>query len=221
MNMTFSKAIASFIGNAFVFVILAGFITKKVAGLQSFKDSFSYLGFRRDKNLKNNVLIGLGFAIIVPFIQLLAMALIGSLVSGIMGIEISEILRSYYSTIAESPIGKADLFGKLIIAFSMVFFVGIGEEVFFRGMIQKGSIAKFGKKIGLLITAVVFTLMHGFYMLELPVAIVSATALFVISIVFGILKEKTNSLIPSIIAHGVGNAIVYTITANLFYNLLK
>ncbi|ONI41739.1 hypothetical protein AN639_02165 [Candidatus Epulonipiscium fishelsonii] len=217
--MTFEVSILTFIANSMVFIILAGVITKKIAKLSKFKDSFAYLGLKKDKNFKNNVITGFIFAAIMPFIQLISMSIVGFIVSLILEIELVDILRQYYASIAESEIGQANIIQKVMVAICMIGFVGFGEEIFFRGLLQKNLVSKYGQNIGIVITAIIFTLLHGFYMFELPIAIASATALFVVSIIFGILRAKSDSLIPSILAHGVGNAIIYTIGANMLYNL--
>lgn len=219
--MSFGVSIITFICNSVAFIILSGIITKKIVGLSKFKDSFEYLGFKVDKNIKNNIAIGLKFAVMMPFIQLLSMVVVGFFVSSIMKLNLTELLSGYYASIAESAIGQATLLEKVIVAVCMIGFVGVGEEIFFRGMLQKATVLKFGKNIGITITAIIFTLLHGFYMFELPIAIISATSLFAISIIFGLLRDKTDSLIPSIVAHGVGNAIIYTVGANILYNLFK
>ncbi|HLM65690.1 MAG TPA: CPBP family intramembrane glutamic endopeptidase [Acidimicrobiales bacterium] len=85
----------------------------------------------------------------------------------------------------------------------LVLIVGIGapiiEELFYRGLVQRSLIRRFGPWPGIVVTAVVFGAVH-FQPLQLP-------ALTLFGLVLGILAYRTGRLGPSIVAHMVFNMV--------------
>lgn len=79
-----------------------------------------------------------------------------------------------------------------------IFFAPVAEEFFFRGFLSK--------KIGILFSAIVFSLLHFAYG-----SIVEIAVAFVIALFFSYLFIKTKSLWPSIIAHSFFNLIALVI----------
>ena len=100
-------------------------------------------------------------------------------------------------------------------------FSGFGEEFFFRGYIQSRINEEFGRPfsfmgvnfgIGLILSSMLFGLAHalnpfspftGYYELAWWWGVSSCVTGFV----FGLVREKTGSIIPSSIAHGLPDAI--------------
>ena len=78
------------------------------------------------------------------------------------------------------------------------------EELFFRGFIQPLLSRTLGTIGGVLLTAVLFGALHGF-----EYSWVWQYALFITlaGVVFGILRARTNSIIPSMVMHGCFNAV--------------
>jgi hypothetical protein len=78
------------------------------------------------------------------------------------------------------------------------------EELFFRGFVQPLLSRTFGTVAGVLITAVLFGALHGF-----EYSWVWQYALFIslAGAVFGFLRARTNSIIPSTVMHGCFNAV--------------
>ena len=74
------------------------------------------------------------------------------------------------------------------------------EETLFRGIVLRGFAAGFGSVRALLITSVLFSLMHGTY-LQLAMT-------FVLGVYFGSLVLLTRSLWAGILAHGLNNLAV-------------
>lgn len=72
------------------------------------------------------------------------------------------------------------------------------EEFSFRGIIL-GSLRKYSDGFAVLVSAILFGVMHGNFM-QMPFA-------FVVGLVLGIVCVKTNSLLPSMIIHFANNAI--------------
>lgn len=75
------------------------------------------------------------------------------------------------------------------------------EEVLFRGLIFESVGERFGRGAGLLVSALLFGLIHG-----VPVQMINA---FVVGLILGYIYLRTRSLISVIIIHAVNNAIAY------------
>lgn len=101
------------------------------------------------------------------------------------------------------------------------FFSGFGEEFVFRGYIQSRLNQAFGRPMrmfgvqfgwGLIITSLLFGLFHAFNTYDPALGLVSLSwgwALFTAfgGLFFGILREKTGSLLAPGIAHGLPDAV--------------
>lgn len=88
----------------------------------------------------------------------------------------------------------------------MVFFVGIGEELLFRGLIQRDMTSLLGWKWGLLGASLLFGIMHLTWR-----SIPELGFTFFAGMVFGYVYYRTRSLTTPIIAHGVGNTVLVAI----------
>ncbi len=85
------------------------------------------------------------------------------------------------------------------ISFAVV--PAFAEEFAFRGIVL-GCIRKHSESLAILISSIMFGLMHGNFM-QIPFA-------FVVGLVLGFVTVKTNSLLPAIIIHFSNNAISVT-----------
>lgn len=93
-----------------------------------------------------------------------------------------------------------------LIALSLVL-VGPCEELAMRGFVQKGFENSFGKMKGLLITSVLFGLMHGLNTLYAIVPV------FVVGLVFGYVWQRTGgNTTASALMHGVYDSIAIAIS---------
>lgn len=86
----------------------------------------------------------------------------------------------------------------------------IGEELLFRGILQKSLVLYFGNKkvFPVIITSLVFGLIHFTSLLSgeyLYAVIYNVIFAFILGLISGYCKEKTNSIFPSIILHIFGN----------------
>ena len=88
----------------------------------------------------------------------------------------------------------------------MVLFVGVGEEVLFRGLVQRDMANLLGWKWGLLGASVMFGVMHLTWR-----SIPELGFTFIAGLIFGYIYYKTRSLTAPIIAHGVGNTVLVAI----------
>ncbi|MFZ5645028.1 MAG: CPBP family intramembrane glutamic endopeptidase [Bacillota bacterium] len=88
----------------------------------------------------------------------------------------------------------------------MLFFVGVGEEVLFRGLIQKNLGRLFGWKWGLVGASLLFSIMHLTWR-----SVPELFFVFLAGLIFGYCYIKTESLIASIIIHGVNNTMLVAV----------
>lgn len=93
---------------------------------------------------------------------------------------------------ADDPLGIGLLFLITVIGAPLV------EEVFYRSFVQRAAVARLGRVVGVVVTAVLFGLTH-FQLLQLP-------ALIAFGLVLGFLADRTGRLGPSIATHMAFNA---------------
>lgn len=88
----------------------------------------------------------------------------------------------------------------------LMFIVGPVEELAFRGFIQKGFENSFGKGKGLLISSLLFALLHGLNTLYTVIPV------FLISLVLGLVWQRTggNSAVSGFL-HGLYNSLVIAV----------
>lgn len=79
------------------------------------------------------------------------------------------------------------------------------EELFFRGLVLESCRERFGSRVAVLVSALLFGLIH-----IVPVQMVNA---FVVGIILGYIYLKTGSLLSVIILHAINNAIAYVTLA--------
>ena len=93
----------------------------------------------------------------------------------------------------------------------MVVFVGLGEELLFRGLIQRDMMNLFGWKWGLFGASIMFSVMHLTWR-SIPELVFT----FVAGLAFGYLYYRTRSLTAPIVAHGIANTILVAVLPYLF-----
>lgn len=99
------------------------------------------------------------------------------------------------------------LFQNFVLYFSMAF----GEEIIFRGDVQTRLVERYGAIWGILITAVVFVLLHQISYNLSPIIILSGVMLW---IAIGALYHLSKSLYLVILFHGVMNVLMNTFDFN-------
>jgi len=93
----------------------------------------------------------------------------------------------------------------------MFIFVGIGEELLFRGFIQRDLTETFGWKWGLFGASVLFAVMHLGWR-----SIPEIGFVFVAALILGALYLKTKSLVAPIVAHGMNNVMLVGVLPYIF-----
>lgn len=89
-------------------------------------------------------------------------------------------------------------FAPLILALLAVV-VPIGEEVFFRGLVYGGLRLRWGVAAGALASAAFFAAVHT--------QLVHALPIFALGLVLAIVYERSGSLVPGMVAHGLNNVV--------------
>ncbi len=88
----------------------------------------------------------------------------------------------------------------------MVFFVGLGEELLFRGLIQRDLSRLLGWKPGLVLTGVTFGIMHLTWR-SVPEVFFTTGA----GLVFGYVYHRTGNLVAPVLIHGIGNVTLISV----------
>ncbi|MEW6034838.1 MAG: CPBP family intramembrane glutamic endopeptidase [Chloroflexota bacterium] len=90
--------------------------------------------------------------------------------------------------------------------FYMLFFVGLGEEVLFRGIIQRNLMNAFGTGWGLFLASALFSIMHlGWH------SVPELGFTFAIALLLGYLYWRSGSLVGPIVIHGVANTVLVAV----------
>lgn len=95
-------------------------------------------------------------------------------------------------------------------ALILFLFVGFGEELIFRGVLQKTAVDAFGRR-GIVYSGFIFAIMHMGFLSWVDVIFVFAVALF-----FGWAVKKTGSLFGVTLSHGLTNTMLYLIAPFFF-----
>jgi len=88
----------------------------------------------------------------------------------------------------------------------MLILVGFAEELLFRGMLLTSLEKHIGWKPALILHSLVFAILHLTWRIIIEVIFV-----FIAGIIFGLLFKRSGSLIPPVIAHGIGNTMLLSI----------
>lgn len=163
-------------------------------------------------------------ALILAGIQIALLFVLGWLLKSKPTSNETGVLAGFALVWLASDLASEVALGNAISAFVFyIFFLGLGEELLFRGYIQSRLNAAFGTPFqfygvhggwGIVITAVLFGLMH---VLNLGSLVIGNWQLtwwwgfwtFVGGLVFGFVREKTGSIVASTLLHGLPQAIAY------------
>ena len=79
---------------------------------------------------------------------------------------------------------------------------GVVEEAAYRGYMQRG-LERFGSGTAIVVTSIVFTLVHGIHGWEMLVLL--GPGIFIASILYGLLAYHTGSIVPGMAVHFLGD----------------
>jgi membrane protease YdiL (CAAX protease family) len=104
------------------------------------------------------------------------------------------------------PLAGAFIWGKVIIP-AVILFIGTGfaEEFIFRGVMQRAAGEALGGW-GWVFIALVFTALHIGYLSIADLGLVFGVGLF-----FGLVAQKTGSILGTTISHGITNIVLYLV----------
>ena len=87
---------------------------------------------------------------------------------------------------------------------------GLAEELIFRGLLQPKTEGVLGRGAGLLFVALLFAAMHiGFYDPMNGLTALDIPFVFGVGLYFGLVVQRTRSLVGVILAHGLANVTLY------------
>ncbi|MEE9202286.1 MAG: CPBP family intramembrane glutamic endopeptidase, partial [Dehalococcoidia bacterium] len=110
-----------------------------------------------------------------------------------------------YLIIHPKPLAAAFGLGIVFPALVLIATTGFVEELVFRGIMQRAFIEGVGRR-GIIYVSVVFAVLHIGYLFAADVAFV-----FVVSLFFAWMRERTGSLLGISLAHGITNAVLYLV----------
>lgn len=105
---------------------------------------------------------------------------------------------------------ERSLIANIVAAFTIAVVAPVFEELFFRGVLLRALNSSIGPKLGNVVQAAVFGFVH--LTPDQGVGNIGLVLILTVSgLVFGWSANKYRSLGPSIIAHGMGNAIAFSL----------
>lgn len=183
---------------------------------------FTVRGFNRRKILKE-VLIGIGFAVLGLILVYSISIALEFLMYVIFGVEMVQGLMG--GSEIDILIASSDYLGLILLIIVMIVVIGTSEEILFRGFLQKGLVRNLGKTRGVIITALIFSLIHLITVFLFPSSLlgffISFTLNFfpylAISLLLGLLYEwRKQNLVAVVITHGVYDALTVIIVFILY-----
>ncbi len=110
-------------------------------------------------------------------------------------------------------IGMPENFGDstvILISFVMLILMPVGEEILFRGIAYISLAGRFGQTKGILLSALLFAVLHGYIRAFVPL-VFGGIPIFIMGLALAWLYIRTKSLIPCIITHSLVNLILILI----------
>jgi len=188
---------------------------------------FTFKGNNNFKAIKE-IFIGLGFAIVGIFLVFSVSFLIEIILELIFGVD---IVFTGGGSLNELDIilANSDILALIFLAITMILIIGTSEELLFRGFMQKGLLRTVGKYGGIIITALIFSLIHliGIFqmgnktLIEYLISfLLNFFPYFALSLLLGFLFYwRKENLIAVVIMHGFYNAITIII-AYIYFSLI-
>jgi len=151
------------------------------------KPVFTSLGWKRTVSSKTLLYFGFGGLLLSPIISLIATLF-----------HTPEVQMDALDQLEKYPVILA-LFGIMAVTIAPLF-----EELLFRGFLQPLFSRTFGFIAGILITGILFGLLHSFQYKNVWQYVVAVSF---VGVVLGAVRYRTGSIIPSMVMHGCYNAV--------------
>ena len=214
-----------------IFILIPVLYVRKYLKKPSLSNRFAILGFTTRGystiGILKEIFIGISFALVGIFLVAFSSIFIEILLELLFG---TEIIYEFGSSGGEidAIIYNADVLSLILLVIIMIVIIGTSEEVLFRGFMQKGLVRTIGNRWGIVITALIFSLIHliGIFLLffDSPTGFIISFLLsfvpyFAISLLLGLLFHwRKENLIAVMITHGLYNALTI-ILAFMVYNV--
>ena len=95
----------------------------------------------------------------------------------------------------------------ILLGFVMLILLPVGEEILFRGIAYIGFAGRFGQAKGMVLSALLFAVLHGYIRSFMPL-VLGGVPIFLMGLTLASLYSRTKSLIPCIITHSLVNLIL-------------
>ena len=95
----------------------------------------------------------------------------------------------------------------ILLGFVMLILMPVGEEILFRGIAYIGFAGRFGQTKGVVLSAFLFAVLHGYIRSFVPL-VLGGIPIFLMGLTLAWLYIHTRSLIPCIITHSLVNLIL-------------
>ena len=207
-----------------IFILVPVYYVGKYLQNPTFNNRLALLGFtfKGNDNFKTikEVLVGLGFAIVGIFLVFSVSFLIEIILELIFGVDIVFTGGGSLNEI-DIILGNSDILALIFLAITMILIIGTSEELLFRGFMQKGLVRTVGKYGGIIITALIFSLIHLIGIFQMGYAtpteylisfLLNFFPYFAISLLLGfIFYWRKENLIAVVITHGFYDALTIII----------
>ncbi len=190
ITMAFSLWYLIFVARPLNFWLMMSFATVLLA-LVSFAAGRPL--FRRDEFTFKNILLGIASAAFLYFVFFAGRKLLPIFIP-----HDAQNLHSIYANAESIPLP--------LVAALLFFPIGFGEEIFWRGFIQKKFGLIYGKKLALILTVLIYTAVHIPTMN--PVLILAAA---VCGAFWGLLYFRTESLLVVLVSHMCWDPLVFIV----------
>lgn len=132
-----------------------------------------------------------GYAVCLPLL----------ITTGVMSRVIGRYIRTPSNPIVPLFVQSPTAFARMVIFVLAAVAAPFFEELFFRGALYHSFEAKWGLRLGVILSAVVFALVHPFPFDFLPILALGS--------VFAVLAHQRGSLLPSMVAHALNNTMSF------------
>ena len=165
---------------------------------------------RRQGEEWHHTLVNLGWTSSksIYFIQGLGMAVA-------LGVLMLVIMQRVPESVLESPMVSTSIYAGwspslssfLYALIKEAFYVTLGEEIFFRGLLGGWLERRFGFRVGNVVQAVVFLLPHLLLLMVSMSFWLVVVVQFIAGWILGLLRSRSGSILPGWLAHSLMNAV--------------
>lgn len=179
-----------------LFVALTVYVVRK-----RYRQSLSALGIRWER-WRPLIGLGAGVGLAAVAISAAAESAATSLITAIIGHGRAEALAAAERArdiVTDTLHGPLTVSGIIWVFFLVCVIVPIGEEIFFRGFVYAALRARRGVPAAVGLSALLFAVVHQQVFHFFPI--------FVLGLILAVLYQRTQTLLPAIVVHGVNNVV--------------